>query len=482
MKKILLFVFPVIGLFLVTSCGNRLKTGVEIPASGEKYWNYYGVQNTTDSVVLTGPGSFVVSKFSLKNFTLTADMVTEGEAEGLIDFHAQGDTGKTIKGYSVKINNSPYRSGSAQKTGGICHTRNNYVRMVPDGKQFRMVLEVAANRITVSVNDKIISEYIQPDSVNRTGDFAGMKLSQGFIRFRKTNIKGTITVSNIKIVKENDNLASVTDSLFINDSTGEMLTKLNEQDFPLIDFHGHLKGGLTVDEVCTHGREFGYNYGLAPNCGLNFPVTNDSTLRDYYNQMAAEPVFKAMQCEGREWITLFTPDVIALYDYIFTDAMTWTDNKGRRMRLWMPEETFVDNDQKFMDMLVSKIESELSKEPVDIYVNPTYLPEVIALRYNKLWTPERMDRVVKVLATNDIALEINSRFKIPSLEFVKRAKAAGVKFSFGTNNAGHDDLGRLDYSLYIIKEAGITADDVFIPRPEGQKKVLTKGLPKKITG
>jgi hypothetical protein len=482
MNKFFLFSLPVICTFLITSCSNRLKTGVEIPVSGEEYWNCMGIKNPGDSIILTGPESFAVSKFSLKNFRLTADVVTTGEAEGLIDFHAKADTGKTIKGYSVKINNSPYRSGSAQKTGGICHIRNNYVRMVPDGKQFRIVLEVAANKITIMVNDRIISEYIQPDSVSRPNDLSGMKLSDGFIRFRKTNDKGTITVSNIKIVKEKDNLSPVTDSLFINDSTGVMLTKLNEQDFPLIDFHGHLKGGLTVDEVCLHGRAFGYNYGLAPNCGLNFPVTNDSTLKDYYNQMAAEPVFKAMQCEGREWISLFTPDIIALYDYIFTDAMTWTDNKGRRMRLWIPEETFVDNDQKFMDMLVSKIESELSKEPVDIYVNPTYLPDIISSRYNELWTPERMERVVKVLADNDVALEINSRFKIPSLEFVKRAKAAGVKFSFGTNNAGHDDLGRLDYSLYIIKEAGITADDVFIPRPEGQKKVLIKGLPLKITG
>jgi hypothetical protein len=482
MNKLFLLSLPVVCAFFITSCGNRLKTGVEIPVSGEEYWNYKDVKNPGDSIVLTGPESFAVSKFSLKNFRLTADLMTTGEAEGLIDFHAQADTGKTTKGYSVKINNSPYRSGSAQKTGGICHIRNNYVRLVPDGKQFRIILEVAANKITVMVNDKIISEYIQPDSVNRSNDLSGMKLSDGSIRFRKTNDKGTITVSNIKILKEKENLASVTDSLFINDSTGEMITKLNEQDFPLIDFHGHLKGGLTVDEVCVHGRNIGYNYGLAPNCGLNFPVTNDSTLKDYYNQMAAEPVFKAMQCEGREWITLFTPDVIALYDYIFTDAMTWTDNKGRRMRLWIPEETFVDNDQKFMDMLVSKIESELSKEPVDIYVNPTYLPDIIASRYKELWTPERMDRVVKVLVDNDVALEINSRFKIPSLEFVKRARAAGVKFSFGTNNAGHDDLGRLDYSLYIIKEAGIKDDDVFIPRPEGQKKVLIKGLPGKITG
>jgi histidinol phosphatase-like PHP family hydrolase len=135
-----------------------------------------------------------------------------------------------------------------------------------------------------------------------------------------------------------------------------------------------------------------------------------------------------------------------------------------------------------MDMLVGKIEAELSQEPVDIYVNPTYLPEVIAGSYKRLWTPERMDRVIKVLVENDVALEINSRLKIPSITFVKRAKAAGVKFSMGTNNAGNTDLGRLEYSLKVIKEAGITAKDMFFPRPSGDKKVMKKGLPAKITG
>jgi histidinol phosphatase-like PHP family hydrolase len=93
-----------------------------------------------------------------------------------------------------------------------------------------------------------------------------------------------------------------------------------------------------------------------------------------------------------------------------------------------------------------------------------------------------MDRVIKVLVDNDVALEINSRFRIPSLEFVKRARVAGVKFTLGTNNGSNTDLGRLEYSLKVIEEAGITAEDMFLPRPEGEKKVMKKGLPSKITG
>ena len=42
----------------------------------------------------------------------------------------------------------------------------------------------------------------------------------------------------------------------------------------------------------------------------------------------------------------------------------------------------------------------LDTEPIDIYVNPTFLPDVIAAEYDALWTPERMDRVIAAAARN----------------------------------------------------------------------------------
>ena len=67
------------------------------------------------------------------------------------------------------------------------------------------------------------------------------------------------------------------------------------------------------------------------------------------------------------------------FDYVFTDGMTWTNPAGKRMRLWIPDEVEVGPDeQAFMDLLVSKIVGILENEPIDIYVNPTFLPAVIA--------------------------------------------------------------------------------------------------------
>jgi len=477
--------FCIILALSFAACQPSLKKGENVDAGMEnagKYWKVSQAQFNGDTLVLTEKNAAIISKFRIKNFTMTADLITTGEAEGLIDFHTGSESDTMLKGYSIKINNTGYRTGSPQKTGGISRIRNNYVNVVPDNNWFKLKIEVKSNRIAVFVNNRMISEYIQPEMPVRMAGMEDVKLSEGLVRFRKTTEKGTIALGDIFITEDAEEMPFYADSVIIQDATGEMLDKLNQENFPVIDFHAHLKGGLTVEQVCEHGRYSGYNYGLAPNCGLNFPVTNDSSLIAWYNEMAAEPVFKAMQCEGREWITLFTPDAISLYDYIFTDAMTWTDHKGRRMRLWIPEETFVDSEQQFMEMLVAKIEVVLVQEPVDIYVNPTYLPEIIAGKYDELWTPERMNRVIHVLIENNVALEINSRFKIPSLAFIRLAKKAGVKFTLGTNNGGSDDLGRLEYALEMIKEAGLSAEDMFLPRSSGDKKVMLKGLPVKVTG
>ena len=217
-----------------------------------------------------------------------------------------------------------------------------------------------------------------------------------------------------------------------------------------------------MDELLDHSKKTGIDYGVAFNAGLGFPITNDATLLTNYELYKEYPVFMAMQAEGREWVTMFSKENISTFDYVFTDAMTWTDTKGRRMRLWMPEEVFVDDKDDFMDQLVSQIVGVMTNEPIDLYVNSTFLPDVLQPEYDALWTGARMDKVINAAVTNNIAIEINARYKIPSATFIKRAKAAGAKFSLGTNNTGKE-LGTLDYAIEMIDVCGLEPDDFFKP-------------------
>jgi len=130
-----------------------------------------------------------------------------------------------------------------------------------------------------------------------------------------------------------------------------------------------------------------------------------------------------------------------------------------------------------MDMYVERIVWIIDNEPIDIFVNPTFLPKAIAGEYDTLWTDARMKRMIDAAARNGVAIEINAKFKMPKEAFIKKAKQAGVKFAFGTNNGGRD-LGKLEYCREMIAKCGLTPRDMFTLKPDGKKAIQLKKLPK----
>jgi hypothetical protein len=255
------------------------------------------------------------------------------------------------------------------------------------------------------------------------------------------------------------------------------IRQLTEQGFPVVDYHAHLKGGLTLDGLLAHGKQTGIRYGVAPNCGVGFPITTDEGIHAFIKSMRGKGVLLGMQAEGREWVAMFSKEAVAQFDYVFSDAMTFTDHRGKRVRLWIKEEVDVPDKQAFMDMYVAKIVGVLDNEPIDIYVNPTFLPDAIAKDYDALWTKPRMEKVIDAAVRNGVAIEINARYRLPSPALIKLAKSKGAKFSFGTNN-GDRDLGRLEYCLEMVKECGLTPKDMFAPKPDGKKPVQVRGFKK----
>jgi hypothetical protein len=234
--------------------------------------------------------------------------------------------------------------------------------------------------------------------------------------------------------------------------------------FELIDLHVHLKGDLTIEEAIKKSGSENIKYGIAANCGLGFPIENDSAANAYFDYMKGYPQFYiGMQAEGREWLTLFSKETISKFDYVFTDAMTFTDAKGRRNRIWIEEETWIDDEQAFMDFLVNTIVQILENEPIQIYANPTYLPQQLADRYHYLWTEERMDKVISAAKIHDIAIEINPRFRIPSVQFITKAKNAGLKFTIGSNNIDKN-FEYPQFAIDIINTCGLTESDFWVPQ------------------
>lgn len=399
------------------------------------------------------------------NFEFKTDVMTRPGANSGIYFHTEfQQTGWPGKGNEVQVNNSQQPHGSYyeyRKTGSLYGIRNLYKPVVGDDVWFDVHVAVRGRNIRVKVNGRLVVDYTKPLDAAAVRGGEGRPPSSGTFAFQCHDPGSNVFYRNVMVKPLPD--AVETPSQPASDPELEArLGKFHRSNFPLIDFHAHLKGGLTLEQAMAQAREYGINYGIAVNCGLGFPIQDDDALNEFVAGFDAPEAFVAMQAEGREWVDMFSPQSLEKFDYVFTDAMTWTNRNGKRMRLWIEDEVEIGDPEDFMEQLVNWIEKILNNEPVDIYVNPTFLPQAIAGDYDVLWTEERMDRVINVLAANEIALEINDRYRLPSPGFIKRAKAAGVKFTFGTNNGGAE-LGHLSYCLEMIEQCGLTSRDMWMP-------------------
>ena len=378
-----------------------------------------------------------------RDFELRVDVMTESNSNGGIYFHtAYQETDWPKKGFEVQVNNSYQRD--PRKTGSLYGIQDVHQAFAQDRVWFTEHIIVRGNHVVVFVDGRKVVDWTATDRDLGRGTFALQGHDPG----------STVRYTNIYV------------------------RPLPVLDFPIVDYHVHLKGGLTLEEAIAVSQQRGVKFGIAENCGVGFPTTNDAALEPFLAKLEGQPAYRAMQAEGREWVGLFSEAMVANFDYVFTDSMTFTDQRGKRTRLWIPSEVQVDDKQAFMEMLVEKIEKIFSEEPIDIYVNPTFLPACIAEDYDALWTDERMDRAIAAAVKNGIAIEINARYRLPSERFIRKAKAAGATFAFGTNNGGKD-LGQLAYSRMMARRCGLTKDDMFVPKPDGQKPVQKKGLPRR---
>lgn len=453
------------GLFLLCatfSCSVS-GSGPLFDGNDSSSWDTKGdVSVDNHTLILKGAGAQAVLKNGkYKNFDLSLELRTTAGGKGAVWFHTDP---ALKKGYRIAVNNDREDPVWWKMTGSLLSVRNLTKSFVKENEWFKMNIRVKGRAVSVDINGEPVVEYIEPTAPYRTETNAYVLLSEGTFGLASTG-QGEIQIKNItvQVIDPSEEGFDLEAQLAeANDEQNDEIIKLHQADFPVLDYHVHLKGGLTKEVAAKQSRKTGINYAIAPNCGIGFPITNDDQIRTYVDSMHMQPFILAMQAEGREWLTTFSPEARNEFDYVFTDALTFTDSKGRRTRLWIPEETWIENEQPYMDLIVDKICNVL-KEPVDIYVNPCFLPVPMDQRFDEFWTEARMNKFIDALAKSGKALEINELYKIPNKAILLKAKAAGVKFTFGSNNVT-PDVSRLEYSIRMMKECGITAEDMYKPR------------------
>jgi histidinol phosphatase-like PHP family hydrolase len=124
----------------------------------------------------------------------------------------------------------------------------------------------------------------------------------------------------------------------------------------------------------------------------------------------------------------------------------------------------------YMEQHVANLERFAREMPVEILAHPTLLP--LSLRHRpleELWTEPREERAVAALAAAGIAFEISNRYRAHE-RFVRRAVAAGVRLSLGSDGHTADQVGQLAWPLALARTIGVRDDDLYEPTVHGRRK------------
>ncbi len=468
MRQLFAFLFTI----LLVSCAGPKGESLMPTADGSN-WRVVAAEahaeTSADEIVLQdnlvmiyAPADEAAAMPQFRNFVLSAKILAGANEASSLWFH-HGEA----YGYEVVLGGRRM-DASRQTTGSLNNVRNVYKSMAAEGEWWDLEVAVVGKHIAVKINGDPVVDYVEPAEPYRVMPGFG-RLGAG--TFVLDSYAGTTRVRDMKVRRLEDDATGYNNGKAIVearvdavDETNDKVIRLLQANFPVIDFHVHLKG-WDVEQALANSRRVGIFYGLAPNCGIGFQYTTDAEVDVFIQENKLKSAFMAMQGEGREWPTTFSAATRDKFDYVFTDALTFTDHAGRRVRLWIDEEVVIDVPQEqYMELIVDKIVEVVSTEPIDIYVNPFFLPTAMMDRYDEWWTDERIARVIDVLVEKGVALEVNARYRIPNAKTIRAAMEAGVPLAFGTNNGSAEDIGALEYCFEMLDECGIEARHMYFPR------------------
>jgi hypothetical protein len=134
---------------------------------------------------------------NFKNFHFKAEVMTTPGSNSGIYFHTafqQGDW--PSKGYEVQVNNS---HTDWRRTGSLYAVQDVKEVLVKDNEWFTEEIIVQGKKVTIMVNGKVVVEYTEPDSAQRSADMGGRVLSSGTFALQGHDPNSKVYYKNIKV-------------------------------------------------------------------------------------------------------------------------------------------------------------------------------------------------------------------------------------------------------------------------------------------
>ena len=278
------------------------------PSENKDSW-----QVTDGQITTAGPRSHLfytgsVQDASFRNFELEVEaQAGQASNSGVYIHTAFQETGWPAKGFEIQINNSTATgSGERKRTGSIYGVRNTYKQFVGSDEWFTLNIAVRGKNIQISLNQMPLINYTEPEPpILADGSQFKRVLDRGTFALQCHDPGTKVRFRRIRVRPLSDSLPTPGPAPQAANDLDRATLNIADGNIPMVDYHIHLKSGLTLEQAVARSISGGIQYGIAANCGQDNPVQDDAALRAYVEQLRGQPIFIAMQAEGREWLDMF---------------------------------------------------------------------------------------------------------------------------------------------------------------------------------
>lgn len=152
------------------------------------------------AIVVFGPRAHLfydgpVNNHAFKNFEWKAQVKTmPGANSGMFIHTTYQDKGWPSKGYEIQVNQT---HTDWRKTGSVYALQDVKETFVKDEEWYTEQISVQGKKVTIRINDKIINEYMEPDSISQ--GTSGKKLSMGTIALQGHDPKSKVFFKDIMV-------------------------------------------------------------------------------------------------------------------------------------------------------------------------------------------------------------------------------------------------------------------------------------------
>jgi histidinol phosphatase-like PHP family hydrolase len=241
------------------------------------------------------------------------------------------------------------------------------------------------------------------------------------------------------------------------------------------DCHAHTRhsdGKLTVPELVERATSLGVRPSVSDHmsCAVAKGVRTVVGVNAYLDDLEHYPVLRGGEFCWHDtlWRTL-PAETVRRFTHRLGSLHAVRLPDGSYVRAFTPQLPPGLTPAAYMRAHVDSLEHLAREMPVDVIAHPAIAPPAMHhIPLEERWSEQLEERAVTALAQAGIVFELSNRYPVHE-RLVRRAHAAGVRFSLGSDGHSREQVADIRKPLALARSIGVRDEDLYDPERHGSR-------------